>query len=77
MMLKLCGSFGCTISLDFRKQFGESIELECFQFLIAPLSFVWFGMAGHCKNGKRRTQKYMTYSMDLVWNSGRAMVIPS
>lgn len=39
MMLKLCGSFGCTVSLDFREQFGESIELECFQFLIAPIEF--------------------------------------
>jgi hypothetical protein len=39
MMLKLCGSFGCTVSLDFRKQFGESFELECFLFLIAPIEF--------------------------------------
>jgi hypothetical protein len=43
---------------------------------LLPLSFVWFG-AGHCKNGKHRTHKYMTYSMGLVWNSGRAMGIPS
>ena len=39
MMLKLCGSFGCTISLDLRKQFGESIELDCFQFVIPPVEF--------------------------------------
>jgi hypothetical protein len=39
MMLKLCGPFGCTVSLDFRERFGESIELECFQFLIAPIEF--------------------------------------
>lgn len=39
MMLKLCGLFGCTVSLDFRKQFGGAIELEGFQFLIPPIEF--------------------------------------
>ena len=35
MMLNCVGRSVATVSLDFREQFGESVELECFQFLIA------------------------------------------
>jgi hypothetical protein len=32
MMLSLRALFGSTISLDLRKQFGDRVELDCFQF---------------------------------------------
>jgi hypothetical protein len=38
-MLSLRAPFGSTISLDLRKQFGDRVELECFQFLIPPPEF--------------------------------------
>ena len=39
MMLTLRGPFGSSISLDFRTRFGESIELQCFQFVVPPIEF--------------------------------------
>jgi len=39
MMFTLRGLFGSSISLDFRARFGESIELQCFQFVVSPIEF--------------------------------------
>jgi hypothetical protein len=39
MMLSLRAPFGSTISLDLRKQFGNRVELDCFQFVIPPVEF--------------------------------------
>ncbi|MBZ5505111.1 MAG: hypothetical protein LAO78_06470 [Acidobacteriia bacterium] len=39
MMLTLRGPFGSSISLDFRARFGESVELQCFQFVVPPIEF--------------------------------------
>lgn len=39
MMLSLRAPFGSTISLDLRKQFGDRVELDCFQFVIPPVEF--------------------------------------
>jgi hypothetical protein len=39
MMLSLRALFGSTISLDLRKQFGDRVELDCFQFVIPPVEF--------------------------------------
>jgi hypothetical protein len=30
---------GSTLSLDLREQFGESVELECFHFVVPPVEF--------------------------------------
>lgn len=38
-MLSLRALFGSTISLDLRKQFGDRVELDCFQFVIPPVEF--------------------------------------
>lgn len=39
MILTIAAPFGSTISLDFSKQFGERVELECFHFVIPPIEF--------------------------------------
>ena len=39
MMLSLTSTFGGTLSLDLRKQFGQRVELDCFQFVIPPVEF--------------------------------------
>ena len=39
MMLSLRAPLGSTISLDLRKQFGDRVELDGFQFLIPPVEF--------------------------------------
>jgi hypothetical protein len=39
MMRSLSTPYGATISLDFRKQFGDRVELNCFQFVIPPVEF--------------------------------------
>lgn len=39
MMLTLRALFGSAISLDLRKQFGDRVELDCFQFVIPPVEF--------------------------------------
>jgi hypothetical protein len=39
MMLSLRAPFGGTISLDLRWQFGDRVELQCFQFVIPPVEF--------------------------------------
>ena len=39
MMRSLSAPYGATISLDFRKQFGDRAELDCFQFVIPPIEF--------------------------------------
>ena len=31
--------FGSSASLDFTKQFGESVELQCFSFVTPPIEF--------------------------------------
>lgn len=38
-MLSLTSPFGGTLSLDLRKQFGQRVELDCFQFVIPPVEF--------------------------------------
>jgi len=39
VILTLSGASGSAISLDVSKRFGESVELECFHFVIPPLEF--------------------------------------
>ena len=39
MIIPLTAPFGSIISLDFRKQFGERVELECFHFVVPPIDF--------------------------------------
>ncbi|HET6843509.1 MAG TPA: hypothetical protein VFK06_17790 [Candidatus Angelobacter sp.] len=39
MIITLNGLFGSNISLDLRHQLGESVELECFQFVQPPIEF--------------------------------------
>ena len=39
MTLTMSGTSGSTISLDLTKQFGESVELQCFQFVTPPIEF--------------------------------------
>jgi hypothetical protein len=39
MMLSLRAPFGGAISLDLRGQFGDRVELQCFQFVIPPVEF--------------------------------------
>ncbi len=39
MILTLSAPFGSAISLDFTKQFGESVELQGFQFVTPPIEF--------------------------------------
>jgi len=39
MIITLSGPFGSSVSLDFSNQLGESVELECFQFVQAPIEF--------------------------------------
>ena len=39
MIITIHAPFGSTISLDFRKQFGERVELESFQFVTPPVEF--------------------------------------
>ena len=39
MIIPLTAPFGSIISLDFRKQFGERVELECFHFVVPPIEF--------------------------------------
>ena len=39
MILTLRARSGSPISLDFRKHFGEAVELECFHFVTPPLEF--------------------------------------
>jgi hypothetical protein len=58
MMLSLRAPFGSTISLDLRKQFGDRVELECFQFLIPPPEFRLV------RNGKP-LQDWQTANTDL------------
>jgi hypothetical protein len=38
-MLTFTGSFGSTLSLDLTNEFGQKVELQCFQFIIPPLEF--------------------------------------
>jgi hypothetical protein len=33
------GSCGSTLSLDLRNTFGQSVELQCFQFITPPIEF--------------------------------------
>jgi hypothetical protein len=49
---------GSSISLDCREQFGHSVELNCFQFLISPLEFRLV------RNGKP-LQDWQTANTDL------------
>ena len=58
MMLTLRGPFGSSISLDWREQFGRSVELNCFQFLIPPPDFRLV------RNGKP-LQDWQTANTDL------------
>jgi hypothetical protein len=58
MMLTLRGPLGSSISLDCREQFGHSVELNCFQFLISPLEFRLV------RNGKP-LQDWQTANTDL------------
>jgi hypothetical protein len=37
--LTFSDSFGSTLSLDLRTQFGQSVELQCFQFITPPIEF--------------------------------------
>jgi hypothetical protein len=39
MILTLNGIFGSAVTLDFRQQLGDSVELECFQFATPPVEF--------------------------------------
>lgn len=39
MIITLSALAGQRISLDLREQFGESVEIECFQFVTPPLEF--------------------------------------
>src|SRR6266481_10147401 len=39
MIITLSGPFGSNVSLHFSNQLGESVELECFQFVQAPVEF--------------------------------------
>lgn len=39
MILTFSATFGCTLSLDLRMQFGQSVELQCFQFVTPPIEF--------------------------------------
>jgi hypothetical protein len=39
VILSLTGVFGGTIDLDLRGQFGEQVELQCFQFITPPIEF--------------------------------------
>jgi hypothetical protein len=39
VVLTFSGAFGCTLSLDLRKRFGESVELQCLQFVTPPIEF--------------------------------------
>lgn len=39
MILTVRAIFGSVVSLDYTKQFGESLELECFQFVTPPIEF--------------------------------------
>ena len=39
MILTLSAPSGSSISLDFNNQFGESVELCCFQFVEPPIEF--------------------------------------
>ena len=39
MILTVKALFGSVVSLDFTIQFGESVELECFQFVTPPIEF--------------------------------------
>jgi hypothetical protein len=39
MMLSLRAPFGGAISLDLRGQFGDRVELQCFQFVVPPVEF--------------------------------------
>lgn len=37
--MTLAGHFGCSVSLDLGSQFGASVELQCFQFIMPPPEF--------------------------------------
>lgn len=39
MILAFENPFGSTLSLDLRKRFGESVELESFHFVAPPVEF--------------------------------------
>src|SRR5258707_5191964 len=39
VILKVRAMFGSVVSLDFTRQFGESLELQCFQFVTPPIEF--------------------------------------
>jgi hypothetical protein len=39
VILTFSGLFGSTLSLDLRKRFGESVELESFHFVTPPVEF--------------------------------------
>jgi hypothetical protein len=39
MILSLTAPFGTSISLDFRKQLGEPVELQAFHFVRPPIEF--------------------------------------
>lgn len=39
MVLAFENPFGSTLSLDLRKRFGESVELQSFQFVAPPVEF--------------------------------------
>lgn len=39
VILTVRAMFGSAASLDFTTQFGESVELECFQFVAPPIEF--------------------------------------
>ena len=39
MIISLTAAFGTSISLDFRKQLGEQVELQAFHFVTPPIEF--------------------------------------
>lgn len=39
MIISLTAPFGTSISLDFRKQLGEPVELQAFHFVTPPIEF--------------------------------------
>jgi hypothetical protein len=52
MILSLTAPFGTSISLDFRRQLGEPVELQAFHFVTPRLSFACSAAICLCTNGR-------------------------
>ncbi|MBZ5505986.1 MAG: hypothetical protein LAO78_10910 [Acidobacteriia bacterium] len=76
MILSLTEPFGTSISLDFRKQLGEPVELQAFHFVTPPIEFRL--LRGDLPLQEWQTiQICMTCNTALAWRSGPLVVTGS